>query len=485
MSSDGDSHIAANVGNVGVGTSMPVEKLHVVGNILATGNINAGNNLVIYDETGNPHRAILKSDGTFSFEFICDGNIIDTRDGKYYNITKIGNQCWMAQNLNIGDKVTWSAGQQNNSVIEKFCYGEDESNCDTYGGLYQWEEAMSYSPDEGARGICPEGWHVPTHTEVKIMEGTVDSFYGVGDTEWDSYTWRGTDLGSKLKATSGWYSGGNGTDDYGFSALGGGKCEAPSGSYEQLTKNHIFWTSKEAGSNAVMRILSHSETLVFSGISSQSDALSLRCLKDFVCGDSIRDHRDWKTYGTVKIGDQCWMSQNLNIGIMLDISTDQTNNPDIEKYCYDDIEDNCDTLGGLYQWDEAMDYYTTPGHRGICPSGWHIPTYSEFHDLAVYLGGTDVAGGKMKTTGSIEASTGQWYNPNTGATNQSGFSGLPGGFSYPSAFDMRGYHAHFWTSDLSGPMNSMSGTLSYDLDDFGETIDMNMYGLSIRCIKDE
>jgi len=86
------------------------------------------------------------------------------------------------------------------------------------------------------------------------------------------------------------------------------------------------------------------------------------------------DARDGKTYNTVLIGTQCWMRENLNIGTRIDGSQNQTDNGTIEKYCYDDLESNCDIYGGLYQWDEAMQYVTTQGVQGICPAGWHLPT---------------------------------------------------------------------------------------------------------------
>ena len=136
-----------------------------------------------------------------------------------------------------------------------------------------------------------------------------------------------------------------------------------------------------------------------------------------------------QTYSSVEIDDQCWMAENLNIGTRIDGDTDQTNNSTIEKYCYDDDTDNCDTYGGLYQWDEMMQYVTTEGTQGICPAGWHLPTDAEWTTLTNFLGGESVAGGKMKEEGLDH-----WQTPNTGATNSSGFTGLPGGFRGPEWF---------------------------------------------------
>ena len=142
------------------------------------------------------------------------------------------------------------------------------------------------------------------------------------------------------------------------------------------------------------------------------------------CSQPITDARDGKTYTIVLIGLQCWMAQNLNIGTRIDGVQAQTSNSIIEKYCQDDAENNCQTYGGLYQWDEAMQYITTQGVQGICPAGWHLPTEMEWTTLADYLGGDTIAGGKMKETGLVH-----WASPNAWATNSSGFTGFPAAFA--------------------------------------------------------
>ena len=143
------------------------------------------------------------------------------------------------------------------------------------------------------------------------------------------------------------------------------------------------------------------------------------------------------------------MAENLNIGTKINSTTGgqlQTDNGIIEKYCYDNDESQCDIYGGLYEWNEAMQYVTTEGGQGICPDGWHIPTDGEWTTLVEYLGGNNWAGGKIKSKGAIEAGTGLWKYPNAGATNESGFTGLPGGDrNYSSgSFDTLGYTGRFW-----------------------------------------
>ena len=126
-------------------------------------------------------------------------------------------------------------------------------------------------------------------------------------------------------------------------------------------------------------------------------------------------------YNTIQIGTQCWMKENLNVGTRINGNVDQTNNSTIEKYCYGDLPASCTTLGygGLYQWDEAMQYVTTPGTQGICPTGWHIPTEEEFATLSTFVGGN---GNALKEIGLNSASGGE-------GTNTSGFSALYRGLS--------------------------------------------------------
>ena len=85
--------------------------------------------------------------------------------GGYYRTVSVGNQCWMKDNLNVGTRIDNTVVQAQNATVEKYCYNNSELNCNTYGGLYQWNEAMQYSTTEGSQGICPTGWHVPSDTD--------------------------------------------------------------------------------------------------------------------------------------------------------------------------------------------------------------------------------------------------------------------------------------------------------------------------------
>ena len=101
----------------------------------------------------------------------------------------------------------------------------------------------------------------------------------------------------------------------------------------------------------------------------------------FICGVSTVRDVDGNIYHTTDVHGQCWMSENMRVGTMILGGTDQTSDGSIEKYCYNNDLTNCATDGGLYQWDEAMQYSTTEGAQGICPAGWHIPTDVEFYTL--------------------------------------------------------------------------------------------------------
>ena len=102
--------------------------------------------------------------GTLTIEDFC-GPFIDARNNKLYQTILIGEQCWMKENLNIGEIINGTQEQTNNSIIEKYCHDNIGTNCDIYGGLYQWDEVMQYLTNEGVQGICPQGWHIPTDAE--------------------------------------------------------------------------------------------------------------------------------------------------------------------------------------------------------------------------------------------------------------------------------------------------------------------------------
>jgi uncharacterized protein (TIGR02145 family) len=210
----------------------------------------------------------------------CPGNPSVTYEGHVYNTVLIGSQCWLEENLNVGTMVYGNQNQADNSIIEKYCYNNNTVHCITYGGLYQWDEMMAYTSTPGVQGICPPGWHIPTDDEWKVLEGTVDSQYGVDDPVWNMSGWRGFDAGKNLKSTSGWISGGNGTNLYGFGALPGGSLYSD-GLFYYLDSHGRWWSSNEGSvSGAWRRSLDHDKDVSYRSNFAKSYGRSVRCLKD-------------------------------------------------------------------------------------------------------------------------------------------------------------------------------------------------------------
>ncbi|MCX6252001.1 MAG: hypothetical protein NTX61_14775 [Bacteroidetes bacterium] len=213
------------------------------------------------------------------------------------------------------------------------------------------------------------------------------------------------------------------------------------------------------------------------------------------CGNPVIDIRDGQSYNTVLIGTQCWFAQNLNVGIRINSSIDQADNNIIEKNCYSESDANCAIYGGLYQWNELMNYTTSSssnpsGRQGICPSGWHVPSDPEICQMEIWLDamvdcdysswlGTD-AGGKLKETGTIH-----WLSPNTGATNSSGFTDLPGGYSikYGGFYGLTTGSYH-WSATESSDTHSWFRYLHYQHANIYRSYYPKTYGYSSRCCKD-
>ncbi len=189
---------------------------------------------------------------TLTFQFAtnipCPGIPTVTYEGQVYNTIQIFNQCWLKENLNVGTMIPGVQEMEDNGIIEKYCYDNNPANCNTYGGLYQWNEIMKYTIQEGVQGICPSGWHIPTDEEWKQLEGEVDSLYGYPDPEWDGIDYRGFDVGKRLKSQNSWWYNGNGNDFFGFSALATGARRYYDGAFLSMGVYTSFWSSTEGNS---------------------------------------------------------------------------------------------------------------------------------------------------------------------------------------------------------------------------------------------
>lgn len=514
-------------------------------------------------------------------KFICGSSQIADTAGNYYKTVKIGNQCWMAENINIGTMVAGSIDQDDNSTLEKYCYNDSEDSCKSLGGLYQWDELMQYS-SINAQGLCPDGWHIPTDAEWCTLERAIDLTI-----DCNTIGWRGIDAGTSLK--QGGISG--------FNSLFAGHRNTAN-TFDKFGADAYYWTSTTGTTGAWNRNINNNETSTARNDISKNYGLSVRCLKNIKvlptvttdtasnitsnsadCTGEIIDiglstvtqyGHCWsispeptidddlfnlgatdtagifistlydlasyttyyvrayainskginygaetsfttaigngapcpgvptityggQVYNTVLIGDQCWLRENLNIGTRIDGSNEQTNNAIIEKYCNNNDTINCGIYGGLYQWNEMMQYTTTEGAQGICPAGWHIPTSLEWcsleqfldeaetdcDPLAIRYAGIDAAG-KLKMMGST-----YWIFPNMGATNSSGFTAMPGSAREPSGnFWTPGSNSYFWTSTEAGSIAAKGRRLmaSYAYIAWPDLV--KTYGYSVRCIKD-
>jgi len=201
----------------------------------------------------------------------------------------------------------------------------------------------------------------------------------------------------------------------------------------------------------------------------------------YVQGALVRDN-DGNYYSTIKIGNQIWLGENLKVthyqnGDPIPNVTDNTEwaNLSTGAYCnYNNDVNNANTYGRLYNW------YTVVDNRNLCPSGWHVPSDVEWTTLTDYLGGESVAGGKLKETGTTH-----WISPNTGATNESGFTALPGGCRYSNgAFGGIGDYGGWWSSTEGSSTDAWYRVMDYLNAGVGSYVDVKEFGFSVRCLRD-
>ena len=189
---------------------------------------------------------------------------------------------------------------------------------------------------------------------------------------------------------------------------------------------------------------------------------------------SFTDSRDGKVYKYVTIGNQVWMAENLaytGSGQHITDNNQWKNNTAYNGWCYyKNKTNNGNTYGVLYQWEAA---------KAACPAGWHLPTDAEWKELTDYLGGENVAGGKMKEIGTTH-----WDSPNTGADNSSGFSALPGGYrnTYGSFYYL-GDDGYWWSATKGISNTAYIRILHAPNATVNRYYDYKAFGFSVRCIK--
>jgi uncharacterized protein (TIGR02145 family) len=198
--------------------------------------------------------------------------------------------------------------------------------------------------------------------------------------------------------------------------------------------------------------------------------------------DVIKDI-DGNVYNSVTIGTQVWMTENLKVtryrnGDLIRTTTPATLDVTAEiapkyQWAYDGNESKVETYGRLYTW------YAVSDSRNLCPTGWHVPAFDEWKTLRDFLGGENIAGGKLKESG-----TSHWASPNEGASNETGFTARPGGEKYIERFEGMGVVSRMWSSTVESNTSKpyflqMDFGYSYLYWDFEDKI-----SISVRCLKD-
>ena len=381
----------------------------------------------------------------------------DTLDynGQKYRTVKIGDQEWMAENMN--------------AVVDgSTCYRDSSIYCDMYGRLYSWDAAMK---------VCPEGWRLPDTTDWSIL------FKSVGGK---------ATAATHLKATTSWTKNGdgNGDDAFGFSAFAAGGSDTGSDvKYAGKGIDAAFWTSevknsydawgvgmywadshpkievhplasnrrsvrciKESNSSSSSSVASSSS--VSSSSQSSSSEKTEKCYgKEYTPSTHFCDDRDGAIYRYFTTELVTWMAENLNYEMQ-------------ESYCPEDETEKCEKYGRLYTWEAA---------KVACPSGWHLASSNEYGQLRYDVG--NVANRLMSES----------WNGQDGI----GFDALPAGYRYSSGsgYNNVGKRAYFWTSTEETSTTSNYMDIAYRESSAQYMIEIVLEGdrkeaYSVRCAKD-
>ncbi len=439
------------------------------------------------------------------------GTITDKRDGQKYKTIRIGNQNWMAQNLN------YYQNSEKTDVMDSSIRFVDKG-CGAIGRYYTWKDAMrlqdcddpSQCPDSiGMRqGICPEGFHIPTSKEFKeLLDYTSVSSN-------NDFTTPLAARISKRQSLAGWtydavsngiYSVMDGTyNTSGFSLLASGmQSKRTENGLKSETQRWVALLGTD--SLLTLHIEPHYDVKIFDVFNS---AFNIRCIENIENMDpspepitfppseyngtyeDLYDNRDGKNYKTVQIGNQIWMAENLNYEA-----------PHSE--CYAQKEENCQTYGRLYPWyvaigktnEECLDKYEhnlcggqEAPVQGICPDGWHLPDSLEFKELVTYV--TENYNKDDSPSNGLRSPS-DWLVTDSYGTDIFGFAALPGG-SKNSEGLYKGLNAYtkFWS--INGTLRPTSLIITFSgweltnnnvfLNGLSEDFAKGME--SVRCIKD-
>ena len=194
----------------------------------------------------------------------CPGIPTVTYAGKIYNTVLISSQCWLKENLDVGTMILSNKYSSGNDIIEKYCYNNKIENCEKYGGIYKFGEAMAYTSKAGSKGICPDGWHIPTAEEYRTLGRAVSNNTNA------------------LKAIGQGEGNGIGTNTSGFSILFSSHLTG-NGTFTDLNSDALFWSSSPTSYGAggeIFFIFNNNNSLGFGYTNSDELGISVRCIKD-------------------------------------------------------------------------------------------------------------------------------------------------------------------------------------------------------------
>jgi uncharacterized protein (TIGR02145 family) len=189
--------------------------------------------------------------------------------------------------------------------------------------------------------------------------------------------------------------------------------------------------------------ITYSYTNVYSCVNTASVNITVLNPSPFSCNNLVTDVRDNQKYPTVKLGTQCWMAANLNYGTQILSTSMQRDNCTSEKYCFNDNPTNCSSSGGLYQWDELMQFETAGSIQGLCPPAWHVPSENEWNTLFSLYTSNGFAGSPLKYTG------------------YSGFNVLLSGIRFDNEnWNFDTFATFLWSSTSQGPFKAWAHAMN-------------------------
>lgn len=387
--------------------------------------------------------------------------------GRRYPVVKIGNQLWMAENLDykfegcvIGSTSSPSSPRGNYYNNDETTYGV---NGNRYGLLYN-KPAVDLLETNKAT-LLPDNWHVPSIDEINNLVNTVGG---------------SSIAGEKLKSSTGW-SEGNGTNEYGFSFFPAGYKSDSSyvlGTAGFLTSKTLIFVSGNPCFKYEMFTASDSTSEFYY----DEAQISVR-LVSFDYGKVTIGGRDYKT---IKIGNQEWLAENLDFkfqynGSTLPIGSSGTPSTPAAWYYNNDEAtygiDGTYKCGLLYNWYAAK--YLDDNKSTLLPNGWHVPTLAEFDELAATVGGSESAGPKLKALDS--SITSNWPSGWNG-TDDYGFSGLPGGY-YAGSFNLIGSYTRIGTVTESSTSGQTLGRTLGSSTRLGTFDSLKFEGFYLRLVK--